>query len=48
MDRGGRGSHRNFVHPKVRKPVTLSGNRGDDVLYYQERAVRLAIEESKR
>lgn len=48
VDRGGRGSHRNFVHPKVRKPVTLSGQPGDDALRYQERAVRLAIEESTR
>jgi predicted RNA binding protein YcfA (HicA-like mRNA interferase family) len=47
-DRGGKGGHRNFVHPKVRKPVTVSGNVGDDALRYQERAVRLAIEESKR
>jgi hypothetical protein len=30
------------------KPVTVSGNLGDDALRYQERAVRLAIEESKR
>jgi predicted RNA binding protein YcfA (HicA-like mRNA interferase family) len=48
VDRGGRGSHRNFVHPNVRKPVTLSGQPGDDALRYQERAVRMAIEESKR
>jgi len=46
--RGGRGSHRNFAHPNVRKPVTLSGHPGDDAALYQERAVRLAIEESKR
>ena len=48
LDRGGRGSHRNFVHPRVRKPVTLSGQPGEDALRYQERAVQLAIEESKR
>ena len=48
VDRGGKGSHRNFVHPKVPKAVTISGKPGDDVLHYQERAVRLAIEESKR
>jgi predicted RNA binding protein YcfA (HicA-like mRNA interferase family) len=47
-DRGGKGSHRNFVHPKVRKPVTVSGQPGDDARQYQERAVRLAIEESNR
>lgn len=48
LDRGGRGSHRNFVHPKVSKPITVSGQPGDDAKQYQERAVRLAIEESKR
>ena len=47
-DRGGRGSHRNFVHPRVQKPVTVSGQPGDDAKQYQERAVRLAIEESTR
>jgi predicted RNA binding protein YcfA (HicA-like mRNA interferase family) len=47
-DRGGRGSHRNFVHPKVQKPISLSGQPGDDAKQYQERAVRLAIEESRR
>jgi predicted RNA binding protein YcfA (HicA-like mRNA interferase family) len=48
VDRGGRGSHRNFVHAKVRKPVTISGNPGDDALQYQEKAVRLAVKESIR
>ena len=48
FNRGGKGSHRNFVHPRVRKSVTVSGNEGDDALHYQERAVRLAIEESTR
>lgn len=48
VNRGGKGSHRNFVHPRVRKRVTLSGHDGDDALHYQERAVRLAIEESER
>jgi predicted RNA binding protein YcfA (HicA-like mRNA interferase family) len=47
QDRGGRGSHRNFVHPNVSKPVTISGNPGDDARQYQERAVKRAIEESK-
>lgn len=47
-DRGGKGSHRNFVHPRVRKHVTISGSLSDDALSYQEKAVRLAIEESKR
>lgn len=47
-DRGGKGSHRNFVHPKVRRSITVSGHGGDDALQYQERAVRLAIEESRK
>jgi predicted RNA binding protein YcfA (HicA-like mRNA interferase family) len=46
--RGGKGSHRNFVHPRVARPVTISGNPGDDAKQYQVRAVRLAIEESKK
>ena len=46
-DRGGKGSHRNFVHPQLVKPVTISGKSGDDAKHYQVRAVRRAIEESK-
>ena len=46
-NRGGAGSHRNFVHPKVTKPVTVSGKLGDDAKRYQERAVKAAIEESQ-
>ena len=48
VDRGGKGNHRNYVHPNVKKPITVSGNEGDDAFDYQEKAVRLAIEESKR
>jgi len=47
VNRGGKGSHRNFVHPKVAKPVTISGNSGDDAKVYQIRAVRRAVEEAK-
>lgn len=47
MDRGGKGSHRNFVHPKVTKPITISGAAGDDAKHYQVRAVKHAVEESK-
>jgi len=46
-NRGGKNSHRNFAHPKVAKPVTLSSKAGDDAKKYQERAVNKAIEESK-
>jgi len=46
IDRGGKGSHRNFVHPRVAKPVTISGQLGDDAQQYQEKAVARAIEEA--
>ncbi len=46
-NRGGKGSHRNFVHPKVARPVAIAGNPGDDAQQYQEKAVKRAIEESK-
>ena len=48
VNRGGKGNHRNFVHPRVAKPVTISGKVGDDALRYQERDVKKAIEESKK
>ena len=48
VDRGGKGSHRNFAHPKVARPVTISGNPGDDAKRYQVRAVQLAVEEAKK
>jgi predicted RNA binding protein YcfA (HicA-like mRNA interferase family) len=47
-DRGGKGSHRNFSHPKCSLPVTISGKSGDDAKQYQERQVTVAIEESSR
>ena len=46
IDRGGKGSHRNFVHPKVSTPVTISGQPGDDAKAYQIRAVRRAIDKA--
>lgn len=48
INRGGKGDHRNFVHPKVAKPITISGKAGNDAKYYQIKAVKVAIEESKR
>jgi len=48
VNRGGKGNHRNFVHPKVSKLVTLSGKLGDDAKHYQTKAVKAAIEESKK
>ena len=47
VDRGGKGDHRNFVHPTVAKPITISGALGDDARHYQVRAVKRAVEESK-
>lgn len=47
VNRGGKGNHRNFVHPDSIKPITISGNPGDDAKRYQVRAVRLAIAESR-
>ena len=48
VDRGGKGSHRNFVHGKASKPVTISGKPGDDAKQYQIRAVHRGIEESRK
>ena len=45
LNRGGKGSHRNYEHPNGPR-VTVSGRRGDDAKPYQEREVRRAIEES--
>lgn len=45
-NRGGKGSHRNFVHPNISKPVTISGKLGDDAKKYQIRAVEKAVEEA--
>ena len=46
--RGGRGSHWNFVHPRVVRPVTLSGRPGDDAKQYQIRAIRRALVEASK
>jgi predicted RNA binding protein YcfA (HicA-like mRNA interferase family) len=48
VNRGGKGSHRKFVHPRVQKPVVISGNTGDDALDYQQKAVHRAIQESQK
>lgn len=45
VNRGGKGNHRNFMHPNLCKPVTISGKDNDDAKHYQERAVYNAIEE---
>lgn len=48
INRRGKGSHGNFVHSTVIKPVPVSGKLGDDVRHYQEKAIKLAIKESKK
>jgi len=46
INRGGKGDHKNFEHPKGMR-VTISGQLGDDAKSYQESEVRKKIEESK-
>ena len=46
VNRGGKGSHRNFLHPSGVK-ITLSGGPGDDAKHYQERALKRAIQIAK-
>jgi predicted RNA binding protein YcfA (HicA-like mRNA interferase family) len=43
VDRGGKGSHRNFLHPSGVK-ITLSGARGEDAKHYQERDLKRAMQ----
>ncbi len=47
INRGGKGSHRNYIHPKG-IAITVSGNLGDDVKHYQEKEVEIKIKRSKR
>lgn len=47
-DRGGKGSHRNFIHPNLSKPVTIFGKLGEDAKKYQIRAVEKAVLEAKK
>ena len=42
VNRGGKGSHRNFIHPRGLR-VTLAGQSGADARPYQEKEVRLKI-----
>jgi len=45
MNKGGRGSHRNFVHIKYSYVVVISGQSGADAKRYQEKIVEKAIKE---
>ena len=43
-NRGGKGGHRNYIHPSG-IVLTLSGKPGDDALRYQEKLVKQKINE---
>ena len=45
VERAGKGSHRNFVHERLARPVVIAGKRGDDAKRYQIRAVQMALDE---
>ena len=46
VNRGGKGSHRNYRHPcGVR--ITISGGAGDEAKRYQERDTEKALREAK-
>ena len=47
INRGGKGSHRNYIHPKG-IAITISGNPGDDAKQYQEKEVQLKIGRTKK
>jgi predicted RNA binding protein YcfA (HicA-like mRNA interferase family) len=44
VNRGGKGSHRNYIHPSG-VLLTLSGKPGDDTKPYQEKLVKQKINE---
>ncbi len=45
-NRGGKGSHRNFMHVSG-VVLTISGNLGDDAKPYQEKLVKQKIRETQ-
>ena len=44
INRGGKGSHRNYSHP-VGVKITISGATGNDAKLYQEKALKIALQE---
>ena len=46
VNRGGKGSHRNYLHEKG-VALTISGKLGDDAKPYQEKLNKQKIEEVK-
>jgi predicted RNA binding protein YcfA (HicA-like mRNA interferase family) len=47
IERGGKGSHRNLMHPSG-VVVTISGHSGDDAKPYQIKIVKEKIEETHK
>ena len=47
INRGGKGSHRNFIHPKG-IAITISGKLGSDAKKYQENEVKRKLKESQK
>jgi predicted RNA binding protein YcfA (HicA-like mRNA interferase family) len=47
VNRGGKGSHRNYEHKQKSIKLTVSGKAGVDAKPYQERLVKKAIREAK-
>ena len=47
INRGGKDSHRNLIHPKG-IAITISGKLGDDAKQYQKKEVQLKIKRSKK
>ncbi len=47
VNRGGKGSHKNFIHPKG-IVITISGKPRDDAKPYQEKLVKLKIQELRK
>jgi predicted RNA binding protein YcfA (HicA-like mRNA interferase family) len=46
VNRGGKGSHRNYRHPRGIR-IMISGGSGDEANYYQERDVEKALREAQ-
>jgi len=46
VNRGGKGSHRNYLHPRGVR-ITVSGQAGGDAKRYQERDVENALREAQ-
>ena len=45
---GGKGSHTKWMHPRVSRRITLSGNDGQDAKHYQEKDVIRGLREAGR